>query len=290
MSANYTVKTLESFDGTRICYRIGGQPSDSTLVICNGYGGSFRAWRDVLARLPHHRCMSWDYRGLYQSGCPTDRSRLTVGDHVRDLQAICEREGIDNITLVGWSVGCQVALERLRLDDGAVSALALIHGAHERVLSRSFDSSAMRLAIRSLLVATRSFKQPAQLALLPALRLISRPKQSLRVLDTLGMVSGQPATIHGVMHDVLELDYEIYARLILLADAHRTDAFLPHVQVPTLVTAGDRDLISPPQLGRHIAARIPNARFRLLRGTTHYAVMEQPQLLAALIDELVARV
>ena len=39
-------KTVTSYDGTGITYEVGGR-GDRWLVIANGYGGSFWAWRDL---------------------------------------------------------------------------------------------------------------------------------------------------------------------------------------------------------------------------------------------------
>ena len=43
-------KSIQSFDGTRIVYRVGGS-GDRWLVVANGYGGSFWAWDDLVALL-----------------------------------------------------------------------------------------------------------------------------------------------------------------------------------------------------------------------------------------------
>jgi 4'-phosphopantetheinyl transferase len=60
---------------------------------------------------------------------------------------------------------------------------------------------------------------------------------------------------------VLTLDWERYIEIGFVAQEHDADDVLETIQVPTLVTAGDRDIITRPRLAREVAARIPGARY-----------------------------
>ncbi len=59
---------------------------------------------------------------------------------------------------------------------------------------------------------------------------------------------------------------------------------LPEIGVPTLVIAGDEDRITPPRLGREVAAAIPGARFELMDGEAHQPFQEVPDKFNALVD------
>jgi pimeloyl-ACP methyl ester carboxylesterase len=50
---------------------------------------------------------------------------------------------------------------------------------------------------------------------------------------------------------------------------------LPRITAPTLVIAGDRDPIVPPEQSRVIADRVPNAELALIRGAGHMPFMER---------------
>ena len=52
---------------------------------------------------------------------------------------------------------------------------------------------------------------------------------------------------------------------------------LHRVKAPTLVLHGDQDRLVPPENGRALAARIPGARFELIRDAGHVMVTDQPE-------------
>jgi pimeloyl-ACP methyl ester carboxylesterase len=61
------------------------------------------------------------------------------------------------------------------------------------------------------------------------------------------------------------------------------EAALGGIDVPTRVIWGERDPFFPVAVGRRTAARIPNARFEVLKGCGHFLPMEDPEGVAAAI-------
>lgn len=59
---------------------------------------------------------------------------------------------------------------------------------------------------------------------------------------------------------------------------------LASVRTPTLVVAGSKDQIAPPECARRYVDCMPEARLLTLDGAGHFADMEQPEELAAAID------
>jgi pimeloyl-ACP methyl ester carboxylesterase len=279
-------RSLRSFDGTRIVYQVGGREG-RWIVVANGYGGTFCAWDDLFAALEdRYRLLVWDYRGLHRSETPHDRSRLRIEDHTLDLEELLRAEKIGHHVLAGWSVGVQVALERYRRSPDGIDALLLIHGSDGRVLHRSLDG---RLAgmilpggLRALLPAVPALGR----VVLPPLRLLARSEAVMRALALLGVVNASPPPpcFHESVERLLTLDYAVYVQMGLLADLHDAEDVLPTVKVPTLVTAGERDTLTPPRVMRRIASRVPGSVYFEVPGGTHYSLMEFPRLLANRID------
>lgn len=276
-------RSLQSFDGTRIVYWVGGA-GERWLVIANGYGGTLCAWTELFEHLaPRYRLLLWDYRGLHRSERPADASRLSIADQVEDLWAILAAESVDRFVLGGWSVGVQVALEAYHQRPELIEALLLIHGAPGRVLSQVLGAAPARLLARAapLLLASAA---PLRPWLLRPLGAFAGSEAGVGLASAVGVCHGRPQSFGEAVRAFLALDAVTYLRMVLLAEAHDAESWLPSIRVPTLVTAGDRDLITPPRIARATAAQIPGACYFEVPGGTHYSVMEFPRLMANRID------
>lgn len=281
-------KSLKSFDNTEIVYQIGGR-GDRWLVVANGYGGTFCAWREIFDRLKdHYRLLIWDYRGMHRSAIPRDRNLLRIVDHCRDIDRLREAENIDTMVLAGWSVGVQVALEQYRQNPASVDALILINGSPDRVLQRSSPRPLSKYLLPFTVWSLNRVSPVVGPAALPLLRKAAAPLRLAKLLSTLGVVEGYPAAWQESLRAVLALDYEVYTAMGLLANAHEIEDFLPQITVPTFITAGGRDMITPPEIMKSVAAAIPKAQYLEFERGTHYSVMEFPERYAEEIHHFIS--
>lgn len=88
--------------------------------------------------------------------------------------------------------------------------------------------------------------------------------------------SSRPRFVPVVLRDSLRTGLpNLYrsARDLLRDDV---EALLPTITVPTLVIWGSRDPLVPPQLGKHLAASIPGARYVELAQAGHVVMVDQP--------------
>ena len=65
---------------------------------------------------------------------------------------------------------------------------------------------------------------------------------------------------------------------------------LPTINVPTLITCSNLDLIASPHLSAEIHAKIPGSELKILEGTGHVALMEDPDGFAEVCLEFLRRV
>jgi pimeloyl-ACP methyl ester carboxylesterase len=65
---------------------------------------------------------------------------------------------------------------------------------------------------------------------------------------------------------------------------HDTADRLSEISAPTLVLAGEFDIILPPRVGQAVAAAIPNARFEVMPGEAHQPFQEVPDEFNARVD------
>ena len=279
-------RKLEVSDGAHIAYQVAGE--GPALVLANGLGGNATAWRFLFERFaPHHRVLSWDYRGLFHSSPPPDWSTLGPASQALDLLDILEAEKIDRFALVGWSMGVQVALEACRAVPDRVTALGLING----VAGRPFDSAlGWRFSRHVIPLIVAQMRRRAKLIGRVGRELVGW-KWMLPLMQRLGMVgaTADAAVFLEVAREFVACDYDLYGATMEALGRHDAWDLLPHLRMPAAVITGDRDLLTPVETARKMAATIPGATLRILRGATHYTPVEFPREVCEEVAALLAR-
>jgi len=112
------------------------------------------------------------------------------------------------------------------------------------------------------------------------------------VSDAVSVESGGLLTIHGgvTLSGALTLGALLVAAAPLLALLGRPDStpLLSKITVPTLVLCGAEDILTPPDVMRDMAARIPNAEYVEIPDAGHMAPLEDPAAVNAAIRRFVA--
>jgi pimeloyl-ACP methyl ester carboxylesterase len=284
-------RRVRSLDGTEIAYHVTPEPFPGApvAVLANGLGGTWVAWRGQMDYLAdRYRFVTWDYRGLYDSGRPTpdDDDAYTVPRQVDDLDAILAAEGIARATLVGWSLGVQVVLEAYRRGPDRVASLVLINGTYGRPLDSVSPIPGVRLVLPSLLDVLR---RAHELATQITRRTIGQP-EAVTWLKRFGLIGRtfDEELFAELTLAFARLDLEPYFRTLKAAGAHDAERMLGSIRVPALVIAGDRDPMTPRELAQQMARRIPEAELLVVPGGTHYVPVEFPELVSLRIERFLA--
>src|SRR3954464_12551362 len=120
-----STQTVRGADGTRL--RAWSNDGDGApVLLCNGLGTPPEAWPRITARDSGYRVVTWYQRGLGGSDRPADRSRVRVEDHADDARAVLDAFDMPSATVIGWSLGVNVAFElALAQSRGVQSRLAV---------------------------------------------------------------------------------------------------------------------------------------------------------------------
>jgi len=262
-------------------------------VLANGLGGRLYAWLPVLDALrDRYRFVTWDYRGLFRSDAPDPR-RLGVPAHADDLAAVMDAEDVHDAHIIGWSMGVQVALEfALRAPD-RVRSLVLVNGTYGQALSTAFQPffrmplphTAMHAFLEGMMARPkagdllgRAVRMQWETAFWARKRLLGRKRSVL--------VRGA----RQYFNDVFSTRFETFLALFQQIDAHSVYHLLPEITAPTLVVSGGLDFLTPPYQSRHMARRIPGARYLTIRTGTHFVLLEHPKRVVRAIEEHLATV
>ncbi len=291
--------SVGAFDGTNI-HALAYGPTDAalTLVMAHGAIETHVIWhyqvRDLLAD-GRYRMIAYDARGHGASGPPrgpNGDTPFTEYSMCRDLVSVVQHTTSGPVVLVGHSMGgmtIQALWQRgeIRHIADRVRGVVLTNTAYSADLRgwRGKGSVGER-AFERLEDVIQRIPRPH--------RLVERVRPGLSDLTLLvgRAVYGRDPSLHQIATSVRMYQRaasETIAAFVDLAhfDAH---AALPLIDVPTLVIAGSRDLLTPPWLSEEIAARVPNAELVTLEDCGHTSPFERHEEVSAYLRKFAERV
>jgi pimeloyl-ACP methyl ester carboxylesterase len=274
-------------DGTRLFARSKeGGPPDSPLraflcdgVLCDGFIWKY-AWDDLAetVALTH-----WHYRGHGRSAPPSDPDRIDIPAHADDLMKVRELMGDPPAVLMGHSMGCQVLLENYRAHPENVRGLILMCGSFGNVTSTFHGGPILDLILPKLLDVAQ--KNPE---LVRAVWSRIPPEMALKVALSLGEIDPshtEPEDFLPYLKHMTHVDFPMFLRMVRAAGEHTAEDLLPHIRVPTLIVAGEKDTFTPAHLARTMQKAIPGAELLMVPGGSHVVPIEQHKLVAERIVE-----
>ncbi|MBW1989818.1 MAG: alpha/beta hydrolase [Deltaproteobacteria bacterium] len=274
-------KTILSHDGVRISYQSLGEKGKRVVALANGLGGRLYAWAPLIeALLPEYRIISWHYRGLFSSETPKSIRRLAIPNHAEDLKQILDKEGVEEASVVGWSMGVQVALEFAVLYPEHLEKMVLINGTYGHALATGFQPlfpiPGMAMGLHYGIDFLRRHPK------------LTRWAGKLPATDAMSRILGQGYSLvrknpqitpafQQYVKDVLGESVSNYLRLFQELDAHSTIHHLPDITHPALIIWGDLDPLTPAYLSRRMKRRLKNSESVHYRLGTHFVLLEYPK-------------
>lgn len=195
-----------------------------------------------------HTLIRYDHLGVGMSDRTVHEADLTLDGEVATLRALLDELGLERVTLFGGSSGSCAAIAFAATHPERVDRLVL------------YGSYADGAAITAPDVAE---------AILGTVR--AHWGLGARLLSNI-FLGGADATAHDRFARFQREAATAETAADLLAMVYRLDAraYLPRVDVPTLVVHRRDDRAIPYRLGREVAAGIPGATFVPLPGSAHF--------------------
>lgn len=274
-------------DGARILYQRFGRGSP-VVVLANGIGVRWPGLaHQIRALADRASVLCWDYRGMGPSTLGHPDADVSMRRQALDAVALLDHLDVERAIFIGWSMGVQVSLEVLRARPERVSGFAALLGADGRPFRGAFPG-AVAGTVEGLFAFALRHPYLAQGLLDLAVAL---PDVAFRVLSAAVFVGrdADRGVFDGNVRWVAETDRRVYLRTMLALAEHDARDVLPAVRCPALIVCGTRDHLTPPAVGRRMAAAIPGAEYRELAGGTHFALIEQPERLNGWLREFLAR-
>jgi len=243
-----------------------GEGPDVLLIA--GLSDVAEAWTAQLAGLSdRYRITAYDNRGAGRS--PDIPAGFTVAEMADDAAALLRALDVEAAHVAGFSGGSLTAQELALRHPDLVRSLVLVStwARPKPYLRKATD------VFRWLPDAA-----PAERAMLEAFFLWIYTRRA-----------HDDGTVDAIIDEALAFPHpqppESFRRQVDTWMTYDSYDRLPAVTAPTLVVAGEQDILSPPDLGRVVAERIPGAEFLVMAGEAHQPFQEQPEWFNAVVSE-----
>jgi len=285
-------KTVRADDGVPLYYElIEAHEGAPTVVLANGLGGRLYTWEPLVERLAgRYRIITWDYRGLYESGSCA-RKDLAIWTHAADVCTILDAEGVESATLVGWSMGVQVALETAARHSDRVERLVLINGTHGHALETAFQPL-VRLPWLARYLHEAIEMLGSRGAIIELVRSIALSRPNMEVGRLYAKLRGNPRIAdmyRQYVSDIFGGSIGNFLKLFQELDAHSNYHHLPEILHPSLVVSGGLDPLTPAYQSFEIARRLKGVEHLHLPLGTHFVLLEYPELVAGRVEAFLGR-
>jgi proline iminopeptidase len=278
-------------EGGRIWYaRMGDGPGTPLLVIHGGPGsGSWglKPWAALGDERPVYR---YDQLGAGKADHPGDTTVYTVDRYVRELQALRDSLGLDEVHLYGRSWGAMLLQAYMATDPSGVKSVVL---SSPLVTTAQWEADADSLilllpdSLQQAIAeheAAGSYEHPDYQAAMEeyyARHLRRNPHRSPADADSARMTSG--AYVYGYMWGPSE-----FTSTGTLKGFDGT-AWLRGITVPALFVTGEHDEATPGTVER-FSRLVPGARFAVIPGAGHVTENDNPGALLRVVRDFLATI
>jgi len=242
--------------------RVQGQ-GEQTLVFCNGLGCSQEIWQYLTPRLvTRYQLVLFDYPGTGEAtpdAYDVDR-HVTLQAYAQDVVSICHTLGLQQVTIVGHSVGASIALLAAVQAPTLVSSLVLLTPSPYFMNEPGYYGGFEREDVEQLLaLMDQSYESWASL------------------LASLLVGSQNPATLgeqlNGYFCQADPVITKSFARLTFLSDIRSE---VPHVPMRTLVLQCKHDVAAPEEVGEYLLQHLPQGVLVSMQATGHCPHLSAP--------------
>lgn len=278
---------VETDDNVQLLYHSFGQ--GPAIVFANGIGVRFPgALLQIEALRRQHQVICWDYRGMGQSVMADPRGDLSMGRQAEDIIAILDHLQVERAVFIGWSMGVQVSLEVMRRQPQRVAGFVALLGTYGRPFQTGLPFP-LGYALEAVFIGAQRIPGVAQ-ALLDIAVILPRPVFLLLSLARFVGKDADPRIFDAAVRSVAGVEKRHYLKTMMALARHDARDVLPGLDCPSMIICGERDWVTPPKVARVMADSIPGAVYREVRGATHFALMEQVELINGWLTDFVGEI
>ncbi|MCP4679729.1 MAG: alpha/beta hydrolase [Deltaproteobacteria bacterium] len=278
---------VRASDGTNLFYKSSGLGSRS-LILCDGLACDGHIWKYLFPKLEQEfSVLHWHYPGHGRSGEPprfSDLSPSRLGD---DMASVARSASVTRATIVGHSMGVQVALETWRRHPDLVQALILVCGSPGNIIHNFHEGPILGLVVPILNVVGR---------FLPNLLASTWQRMPAHSLAWLAMHTSEINSRHLGHSDLApyfrglsRVDFRLALKMLESSGRHDATPYLKKIDVPVLIIAGGDDRFTPASRSKMMAGNISGSEMLMVEGGTHALPLEQPDIVVLRMKKFLAQ-
>lgn len=269
----YEVKSVEVSDEVTIAYVDEGA-GESTLLFVHGLGSNLQAWNKTIETLEKsYRCIALDLPGYGKSSKKEyDFGMQFFAENVQDFIDALQ---LENVVLVGHSMGGQVAMHTVLNTEARIDKLVLMAPAG----FETFETSEVEWFEKYVTPAFIKATPPNQIIRNFELNFYKMPEDARFMIEDRMKLKGTE-------------EYDYYCNMIPQCVTAMLEepvfASMPKIEIPTLILFGENDQLIPnkilhPQMTTLGIARLgtnefPNGQLAIISEAGHFLQWEKSEV------------
>lgn len=261
-------KTI-SYKNSSLSYRVTGK--GNTVVLLHGFAEDSRIWDEIIQHLSSgYQLIIPDIPGSGLSALP-DGNDTDIAGYADAIAAVLEKEGIDQCTMIGHSMGGYITLAFAKKYPEKIQAIGLFHS------SAYTDDEAKKETRKK---AIRVIEEKGAMAFLKTSipGLFANPEKSKADIDTL-LQRAESFTAAALI--------QYYEAMIVRPD---TTAVLKNLQAPVLFILGEHDKAVPFEHGLQQSYLPAISHINILRNSAHMGMLEEKEKSFAILADFLQAV
>lgn len=273
-------------DGAELFVEEAGPETKRGVVFVHGSALRTDLWHYQIPGIGNHRLVFFDLRGHGRS-LPKGEMPFTIETLSEDLAAVIEDAGLDEVVIVGHSIGGMIALElcarRHTWLGDRIKGLVLAHTTYRPAYDTSIGGaviSKLERVIRNPLDLVGGYHERIE-----QLRKIVRPTdQVFLAVSFAAFGPGASAKQIDFSYDMLaDTSADVLFDLVKSYRDFDVTEILSEVTVPALVITGTHDRLTVPKASEYLAEHLPKAELQVFDRCGHMSMLERPQEFNAMI-------
>lgn len=239
------------------------------LMLIHGAWASHEWWRMQIPEFSkRYRVIALDVRGHGKSA--RLEKPTTVKKLAEDVDRVLTHLNVDEIVLIGWSMGGIISAQYYFDHPDKVKGLILISSRlHKR--PRMLIEAYLR-SIREMFTLFMDF---ADFEGFESLKYEDEVKKEVEKMFS---PSTDPEIIKWAIEDLTNNRRRDYLNIVKTIARFDASDKLHMIKVPTLIIVGDKDERTPPEFSKKIHEKIPNSKLVIINGYGHYVLLERPDI------------